>query len=767
VYRQTVSINTYIPIALNVTFKPQLIDSSVHFVHLCASEEFEERAYIKSQFFLHKLQLTADNNCVVRTDAGLATLSLSFTLPVAFTYRLKPLDEHIEPKRLSRYVLQEMTDRRLTYFIRPPTPGSYLLTIFAREFLDGVSPKTMITFRSVAEYRVACDSAADEVTSPFPYCSDSSWGLDMYTSFIGTRLVPNHRVAVVFCPDSRGKVTLKLTDPELRLYARLVRDGLEFEVLKRGVSITKEDGRIVIEVQLPDPGEYGLEVFVNDPGKDGKLFAHFCQYLFTTDTEGVFASVYKACQAEDESVEAEEGAVAKEVQETETTVAASLSEKAVVGSELDQEAPGEGVEDKTGVEVEGKGDDQAAEEEESGEPTVETVEKVEDGLAEKALTEPDGTQEPEVVEEAIVAAEKAEEESTPVEDSAAEEPETGGVEKEVERDQEETSVEAEEGGEPPAAVLEEEPAKDEAGAEESDETATETEVKVGEDAEPAAPENGDVATVDQEQEFSTEAAEIKTEDEEVVESEGTQETEISEGTEVETRDDSAAAEEPDIVEPQKVEEPENDVADKDIKAEETAAEAEETDAAGPDEEPDKPGDDVPVVDEEPIDAEEVGKGAEESATEAAENKPVDEEVKETEITEEAGIAEEVIEAVDQVKAEKCMPSAEAQDDVETEVVEEEIVATEKTRDESAPSGEARDITAAEKAEKNGAEKEAETEETLKEVEKEPVPSDEMKDDGTAEDAEEGVAEKDVETEDTVAETEEEAETAAVEYRENR
>jgi len=298
---------------------------------------------------------------VINTNDGLATLSLSFSYPVAFTYRLKPQDENLESKHLSRFVLQEMTDHSLTYFIRPPAPGNYLLTIFAREFLDGVSPKTMITFRSVAEYKVVCDCTSDEVTSPFPYCSDSSWGLDMYASFIGSRLIPNHRTAVVFCPDGSGSVSLQLADSDLRFYARLVREGLAFDVLKLGVTVAQEDSQVVIQVELPEPGEYGLEVFVNDPDKDGKLFAHFCQYLFTTDVNGNFASAYKASQDVHEvDEETEDGDliavqnqsdIVEDKQETEAVIVTESTTETMASSEqADQDVPEEQQDDETGVE---------------------------------------------------------------------------------------------------------------------------------------------------------------------------------------------------------------------------------------------------------------------------------------------------------------------------------------------------------------------------------------------------------------------------------
>ena len=34
-------------------------------------------------------------------------------------------------------------------------------------------------------------------------------------------------------------------------------------------------------MNLPEGGEYGLEIYANDPLKDGDMFTHVCQYLVT------------------------------------------------------------------------------------------------------------------------------------------------------------------------------------------------------------------------------------------------------------------------------------------------------------------------------------------------------------------------------------------------------------------------------------------------------------------------------------------------------
>jgi len=62
-------------------------------------------------------------------------------------------------------------------------------------------------------------------------------------------------------------------------------------------------------VSVPAPGEYGLEVFVNDPTKDGKMLRHMCQYLLVCDEPMVSATIIPdtiAIRVRDRSDQSEE-----------------------------------------------------------------------------------------------------------------------------------------------------------------------------------------------------------------------------------------------------------------------------------------------------------------------------------------------------------------------------------------------------------------------------------------------------------------------------
>lgn len=55
--------------------------------------------------------------------------------------------------------------------------------------------------------------------------------------------------------------------------------GQQEEDLERCVTEADQGDRIVVSVSLPLTGEYGLEIYGNDPAKDGDTYTHVCQYF--------------------------------------------------------------------------------------------------------------------------------------------------------------------------------------------------------------------------------------------------------------------------------------------------------------------------------------------------------------------------------------------------------------------------------------------------------------------------------------------------------
>lgn len=49
--------------------------------------------------------------------------------------------------------------------------------------------------------------------------------------------------------------------------------------MERCITEADQGDKIAVTVSLPVRGEYGLEVYGNDPAKDGDTYTHVCQYF--------------------------------------------------------------------------------------------------------------------------------------------------------------------------------------------------------------------------------------------------------------------------------------------------------------------------------------------------------------------------------------------------------------------------------------------------------------------------------------------------------
>ena len=173
----------------------------------------------------------------------------------------------------------------MTFYFRSPREGNYYLTVFAQQVGNRIKVENV--FKAACEYKIVCDQAAGDI-KPYPLCSDSNWGPGAPVKQYG--LTPSHKTAILAAPNGRAEVSFAKTR-DVRLYARLTKDGMDDDALERAVSVREQDNMVYVTVQLPARGEYGLEIYANEPAKEGDTFTHMCQYL-TSYTDRDFGTLY-------------------------------------------------------------------------------------------------------------------------------------------------------------------------------------------------------------------------------------------------------------------------------------------------------------------------------------------------------------------------------------------------------------------------------------------------------------------------------------------
>ena len=253
---------------------------------------FEEFPLVKSFFFTVGMHFLKQNQGVVYTKNGLLGLALGYVNPTAFTFKLTYGDkaqESVQGVHLKRYVIQETTDNSVCFYFRAPREGNYYLTVFAQ--IVGTQIKVENIFKAAIEYKIVCDSAAGDIR-PYPQCSDSNWGPGAPVHQYG--LIPSHKEALLQAPGGRAEVSFKKTR-DVRLYARLTKDGMYEDQLEQCITVREQDDQIYVSVNLPARGEYGLEVYANEPAREGDTFTHICQYLTVysdRDLRSMYPQVY-------------------------------------------------------------------------------------------------------------------------------------------------------------------------------------------------------------------------------------------------------------------------------------------------------------------------------------------------------------------------------------------------------------------------------------------------------------------------------------------
>ncbi|XP_033757635.1 uncharacterized protein LOC117340002 [Pecten maximus] len=238
--------------------------------------QFEDLPLVKSYFFKCGMFFMSHQKGVVKTQNGKIAITCGFVKPTNFTYKIVMAengDEMYNNHKLKNYALQETQNNQATFVLRAPKAGSFYLTIFAQLLTGDIGVKNVFT--ASAEYKVVADTTAHDA-SPLPNCSDSNWGPGVPVSQLG--LVPSQKDAVISTTDGNVAFSFRKTRPTYIL-CKLRHPGMGDEALERCISETEIGDEIHVTATLPRQGEYGLEIYGNDPSKDGDTYTHICQYF--------------------------------------------------------------------------------------------------------------------------------------------------------------------------------------------------------------------------------------------------------------------------------------------------------------------------------------------------------------------------------------------------------------------------------------------------------------------------------------------------------
>ena len=239
--------------------------------------DFENLVPVKSAFFKYGLQILSHREAVIHTNRE---VTIRIGCPpfkanaLAFTFTLAYDDgrEEFKGTKLNRFGMQEMLDNVSFFTIRPPEAGSYRLILYAKDLAQATKEGV---YGGVCEYEVIAESSPPR-PQPFPPCVHTSWGPG--DSAHKYNITPLQRGAIFSTVNGQAEVKFRLPK-DLRFTAKLKSNDKDEKQLGGYIMHRVVGDLAVFTINAPGVGEYGLEIYANDPEADGNSLYHAYQYL--------------------------------------------------------------------------------------------------------------------------------------------------------------------------------------------------------------------------------------------------------------------------------------------------------------------------------------------------------------------------------------------------------------------------------------------------------------------------------------------------------
>ena len=139
-------------------------------------------------------------------------------------------------------------------------------------------------YGGVCEYEIIC-TASPPRPLPFPPCVHTTWGPG--DSAGKYNLTPLQNGAIFSTVNGQAEVRFQITK-DYRFTAKLKSSEMDEKSLSGFIMHRVVKDLAIFTIYAPKQGEYGLEIYANDPEVDGNSLFHAYQYLIIcTDVQGV------------------------------------------------------------------------------------------------------------------------------------------------------------------------------------------------------------------------------------------------------------------------------------------------------------------------------------------------------------------------------------------------------------------------------------------------------------------------------------------------
>lgn len=240
-------------------------------------QEFENMPHMKPQFFKYGLEFVSHRIAVI-TGRGEINARLRYPahrVAVAFNFSIQfeNGDEEFRGVKLNRYGMQESVGGIASFRLRLPERGSYILYVYAKE--DTPENKDNV-YAQVCEYKIVQEEVSSPRPEPFPPCAYLTYGPG--SAFFKYGLATYQQTANVVMQEGKCELQVRIPKP-MQFMAKMKGNNFSDSDLEGYVMNRVVGNTAYFNVQAPGRGEFGLEIYANDPASEGTTLYHIAQYF--------------------------------------------------------------------------------------------------------------------------------------------------------------------------------------------------------------------------------------------------------------------------------------------------------------------------------------------------------------------------------------------------------------------------------------------------------------------------------------------------------
>lgn len=237
-------------------------------------QDFTEIAYCRQRYFQNHHRITTPAKCFYQSANGVCDVGIKKLGKEDCVYTYELYFNHEQSKatlpaeiQLEKYVAILNEGKSVRFRVRFPSEGIYKLLIYGDDSL-------------LCEFKIQCDEDVDNV-KPFPCNPESGFGPSTTTEEAGLK-AKSHQSGVISIKKTRNvNIRFNVTKNVL-VQTVLLQNNVAQETLSQYVNHKVKNQELDINVDLPQQGEYALQINTKDK-ESGGSFTNACNYLLTAE----------------------------------------------------------------------------------------------------------------------------------------------------------------------------------------------------------------------------------------------------------------------------------------------------------------------------------------------------------------------------------------------------------------------------------------------------------------------------------------------------